>query len=327
VGLGVGGVSEYSLIVASWNIMSFGHNMYWERSGGGGPRRLSSVFLATIQKVVGFIDAHDVDLMFIQETIDADALAFLVGQLNCYKLEWIPTLVDIGQGFNRSKPSVRPMEMAAVVYKDASQFNPPPCWSIAQALSTCDHPVSNQHEAITELRDRFKRLPAFMTIKLNTSDELLCLVTVHLPSDSQLQSLRLDAEIATLPALAEGLKQSTGASSVVLLGDFNRNPDTVAFSAFTATHWPAILPKAGVRTNIGKEPHVYDNFFIPRGLWSRSRACIGTGDWMELHLRRDPEKKASDHFPILLAIRGKEEDEGRGERGESEARRAGGIYS
>jgi endonuclease/exonuclease/phosphatase family metal-dependent hydrolase len=281
--------------------MSFGHNMYWTPPDGG-ERRLSSVFLATIQKVVGFIDAHNVDLMFIQETINAEALSFLVQQLNCYKLDWIPALVEIGQGFNRSNTSVRPMEMAAVVYKDVTQFKPPPRWSIAQALTACDHPVIDQHEAITELRDRFKRLPAYVTVNLNDG-ELLCFVTLHLPSDSQLQSLRLDAEIATLPKLAESLKQSTGADSVVLCGDFNRNPNTVAFPPLTATHWPAILPKLGVRTNTGKEAHVYDNFFLPRGLWTRAKVAIGAEEWMQLELRREPTKKASDHYPILLAIK------------------------
>ena len=292
---------------------------------------LSKPFKATVRKIGAFIAHHGVDLLFLQETMAVEALEYLVGQLNAYKLAWLPTFVDIGEGFNRSNPAVRPTEMAAVIYRDTAKMEPPPPWRLLGELALCEHPVDDLHEVFTELRDRFKRQPAYVT--LDFGGELLCLVTMHLPSEAGLQSLRLTAEIEALPGLAASLRESTGAAHVVLLGDFNRNPDTMAFGRLASTHWPALLPSpgsapaagagaaAGVvagaaagaapvppparRTNTGKAPHVYDNFFLPRagGLWARASAAVGADEWMRLDsLASDPTRMLSDHYPVLLGL-------------------------
>jgi endonuclease/exonuclease/phosphatase family metal-dependent hydrolase len=301
------GARQGALVVASWNIQSFGHNMYWDpqSNGEGTGKRLSRPFLATVKRVVSFIEHHNVDLLFVQETMDTGALEFLASQLNNYKLEWLPTFVDVGLGFNRSNPNVRPTEFAAVVYKDTAshtQLNSQkPLWQLSLPLSLCEFPVENYHCAITELRDRFKRYPAYILIVVN--GETICLVTVHLPSDSGIQSLRLGLEISSLSALATSLKQTTGAHHVILLGDFNRNPNTVAFTNLMDTHWPCLHPQNGtVRTNTGKIPHVYDNFFVPHGLWDRITSSVGHSDWMSLGLESDVNRLVSDHYPVLMSI-------------------------
>ena len=170
-----------------------------------------------------------------------------------------------------------------------------------QTLTLCEHAVPDLHPVFAELRDRFKRHPAFVCVRYG--GELLCLVTLHLPSDgSKAQKLRLNAEISALPSLAASLKQSTGARHVVLLGDFNRNPDTVCFAELVQTHPPALLPGPGVRTNTGAAEHVYDNFFVPRELWPRAAAAIAHHGWMRLGLESDPSRLCSDHYPVLLSL-------------------------
>lgn len=287
------------LIIASWNVQSFGHNMYWHPDTG--PKRMSRPFLAATKKIAEFITHHGVDLLFVQETMNPAALQYLIDQLNYYRLAWLPTYVDIGLGFNRSNPFFRPNELAAVIYKDSTKLSPPPPWSIDEPLTLCKHRVADLHEAISDLRDRFKRHPAYLTV--NYGGELLCFVTLHLASDSGVQSLRLNAEVEALPDLAASLKESTGAQYVFLLGDFNRNPDTVAFTPLTATHYPSLLPKPTVRTNTGKKAHVYDNFFVPHEIFDRVYAAIGADEWMRIEYPNSgPGKLISDHYPVLLGL-------------------------
>jgi len=277
--------------------------MFWKPPESEG-KVLSKPFQAAVAKLVDFISHHSVDLLFIQETVDTAALEFLVGQLNdaseAYRLDWVPLWAEIGMGFNRSNPSVRPPEYSAVIHK-AESFTPAPRWRIERPLEMIDFPVLGLHAVFEENRDRFKRHPAHLTISFE--GERLTFVTVHLASDSGTQSLRLDREIATLPLLLQHLRELTGADHVVALGDFNRNPDANAFTALIkAGHLPTLLPGPGIRTNTGQTPHVYDNFFVPRELWPRASAAIGADSWMRLGLEGDPNKPISDHYPILLAL-------------------------
>lgn len=316
-----------SLVVASWNIQSFGANrlvsdLFQNESGS----RQTRPYVAALALISGFIRRFDVDLLFIQETIDHQALEDVVAALNssdssssssAYKLSWVPTFVLVGHGFNKCNPRApKPDELAAVIHKqspDSWALLPPPS---LQALEFC---VEDLHPCFTELRDRFKRHPAFLC--LNFGDETFCFCTLHLASDSASgsQRLRLNAEILNLPLLVAQLKAQTGVDHVILLGDFNREPDTVCFSAlYESGHVPALLTGA---TNMGKVPHLYDNFFLPRALRDREgvAADIGEDEWMFLPLpyataevagaeaskkreAKDKPKSTSDHRPILLAL-------------------------
>ena len=302
------GEGKNSLVVASWNIQSFGFNMFYV---GGGTKRLSRPFLAAIDKVASFVLHHNVDMLFIQETMESAALDYLVTHLNStdntmtYRVDWVPRWVAVGQGFNigDAKAENRPDELAAVIHKDFRSHSLH--WQVVNPLQMIEFLVEGLHSSFTELRDRFKRHPAYMTVRVGT--ELTCFAVLHLASDGGKQTLRLNKEIEALPGLAARLKEMTGADNVVLLGDFNRDPNTVAFSGLTRSgHFPAL--KEGrtnhpMRSNRQTKPHLYDNFWLPGALLTRAAVAIGEERWMKLEHRGVPlERPISDHRPVILEL-------------------------
>lgn len=326
-----------SLVIASWNIQSFGYNrlvshLFQNQSGS----RQTRPYAAAVALIAGFMRRYDVDLLFIQETIDHHALEDVVATLNssdssssssAYKLSWVPTFVLVGHGFNKCQPRApKPDELAAVILKRS-----PDAWALlSPSLQAFEFCIEGLHPCFEELRERFKRHPAFLS--LSFAEETFCLCTLHLASDSTSgsQRLRLNAEILSLTLLVSQLKALTGVDHVILLGDFNRNPDTVCFSdLYESGHVPALLEGA---TNMGKVPHLYDNFILPRAVRDREglAAVIGGNEWMILPLptttateaeaeavvdaeatvradtakkkAKDKPKSTSDHRPILLAL-------------------------
>jgi len=295
--------SSTSLVVASWNVQSFGHNrLVDEPYQNATLSRKSGPYLAAVDKIASFVRIKHIDLLFIQETIDARALDDVVAALNstsaAYTYSWVPTFVTVGLGFNRSKPKApKPDELSAVIHKKHSDDL---AWSLLSPtfLQTCEFKLEGLHESFTDLRDRFKRHPAYLC--LSYGEETYCFCSLHLASDSESgsQRLRLNAEILSLPLLVAQLRAQTGADHVVLLGDFNRNPDTVCYSAlYEAGYLPALLNGA---SNMGKVEHLYDNFMLPREVRSRGgvAARIGEDEWMRL----PGAKVTSDHRPVLLQL-------------------------
>ena len=300
------GEGRNSLVVASWNIQSFGFNMFY-----GAAKRLSKPFLAAIDKVASFVLHHNVDLLFIQETMESTALDYLVTHLNStdntvtYRVEWVPRWVAVGQGFNigDAKAEVRPDELAAVIHKDFRSHSL--SWQVEHPLQVIDFLVEGLHASFIELRDRFKRHPAYMTVRVGT--ELTCFAVLHLASDGGMQTLRLNKEIEALPGLAARLKEVTGADNVVLLGDFNRDPNTVVFSGLTRSgHFPALKEgrtNHSMRSDRQTKPHLYDNFWLPSALLEKAAVAIGEERWMKLeHGGVALERPISDHRPVILEL-------------------------
>jgi hypothetical protein len=298
------GEGSNSLVVASWNIQSFGFNMFY-----GAARRLSKPFLAAIDKVASFVLHHKVDLLFIQETIESAALDYLVTHLNStdnavtFRVEWVPHWVAVGQGFNIDDAEVRPDELAAVIHKDFRSHSLP--WQVEHPLQVIEFIVEGLHASFTELRDRFKRHPAYMTVRVGT--ELTCFAVLHLVSDGGMQTLRLNKEIEALPGLAARLKEMTGADNVVLLGDFNRDPNTVVFYGLTRSgHFPALKEgrtNHSMRSDRQTKPHLYDNFWLPSALLEKAAVAIGEERWMKLeHGGVALERPISDHRPVILEL-------------------------
>ena len=283
------------LVVASWNVQSFGHNMFW-RPRDAGPdfvARFSRPFLAASERIAAFILHHGVDLLFVQETIDPRALEHVVtnGLGGSYRVAWVPAWVAIGVGFNKSDAKNRPVEYAAVIHKISMSIETP--------LAVHNLRLDGLHEALPEPRHSFKRLPAHVVVQHGS--ERLCFVSLHLASDSGVQSLRLNAEIAALGPLTASLRELTAADHVVLLGDFNRGPSSVMFSDLVESgQLPALLSG---HTNTGVMPHLYDNFFLPAALRARASVSIcGEDEWMVLDDRQPKPRKTSDHCPIIMRL-------------------------
>ena len=300
--------SSSLLKVASWNLRSFGSNVFLPTTDRTSPR-LSRQFLAAIDQVSAFLRHYDVDLLFIQDAIDHEALKQLVAHINktgtiTYRVDWISI------GVNESEEE-KCDDLAVVVYKD-SRSNALP-WRVARSanenpLQVYDFPIEGMHEAITEQRDRFQSHPAFVPIVMGA--ETVCFVVLKLTSDGRLQSLRLNKEIEALPGLAARLKETTGADHVVLLGDFERDPNTVAFSGLTRSgHFPALKSGKTIYQDPTRAPgrsmqsHLYDNFWLPRALEGRASAAVGDEHWMQLeHGGFQLGGSISDHLPVLLAL-------------------------
>jgi len=279
------------LVVASWNIQSFGHDLYPDLDGPPELRRVSEVFSATARRIADFVLHHQIDILFIQEAIDPVASHVLLNTLNAavesgcvYKLEYAP----VGVGINTHLQQTA-IELATVVYSTKL--------AIKQQFTLCEHRVDGLPAACTHSRDRFLHHPASLVISFGS--ETICFASVHLVSDSGVKSLRLNQEILALSQLVTSLKTATAADHVVLLGDFNRDPLTAVFSTLTrAGHYPAI--RTG-RTNTGRVAHVYDNFFLDSELGPRAGAMIVHDDsWICRGLIAGD--RFTDHYPILLSL-------------------------
>lgn len=288
------------LVIASWNIQSFGHNRLI------GADQLSKPFQLAIEKIATFVQHHDVDIIFIQETLDIEALHDLVKRLNQEGRNiYHSSCVGIGEGFSLTAAAKhdekKPTEFAAVIFKESESSD----WSIPNPnLELHEFHLEGLHPSITELRDRFKRQPSSIVVEFG--GETFCFVTMHVASNSGPQRLRNISEIRALGPLAISLKAKNKADHVILVGDFNRSPNSVVYSHLYQSesgHVPTVITG---KTNRGKEDHIYDNFFVPSIIRSERRcnAFICGEEWVKSGVKA--YKPISDHVPVILELKSRD---------------------
>ena len=66
------------------------------------------------------------------------------------------------------------------------------------------------------------------------------------------------------------------------------------------------MPLISIRTNTGKEEHIYDNFWVHQRLWKHVQAEVGE-QFLKLSPSAQPgesfyDKSISDHYPIVMRL-------------------------
>jgi endonuclease/exonuclease/phosphatase family metal-dependent hydrolase len=293
---------ENNLIIASWNIQSFGHNYN------------SSKFRKLISRIVEFINYYEVDVLLIQETVDVRAVDDIIrffnnnNKNNATGTNLSSAVIPIGQGFNRTLaaknlcPRVEEYSTAIIRnrYINGNNLN----MEVVDIKLKNEVPNEDENE---HLKYRYKRLPAYITISINDNDRKdsrnISFVSLHLSSDSDKQRFRLNEELRTLPDVYEHVRQKEGIDTI-LLGDFNRTyvPSNV-FSPYQELSEILLPVLSNVKSNTGNVKELYDNFWVPHNMLNQVVAATVGIDFLKL----DPDDVSSndvisDHYPIIFSL-------------------------
>lgn len=197
---------EDNLIVASWNIQSFGGNFLTDG-------HVSLTFKKLESRIIEFIEHYRVDILFIQETINESALDHLCKAASAYfDSPYKSSCFRIGQGFNKSLRE-RCEEFAAVLYSErvnGGSHHPLHIEAINDCPLIREVPlqVRDGENDPEELVRSFRRVPAYFTIQ-TAGGKTFSFISVHLSSDNGLGIVRLTTEIESLLEVRKQVQQKS----------------------------------------------------------------------------------------------------------------------
>nr|CAB3241128.1 endonuclease/exonuclease/phosphatase family domain-containing protein 1-like [Phallusia mammillata] len=230
--------------IATWNLQQFS---------------LDKVKNPGVREVICMtILENNIKILAVQELAHPDALSQIVNELNN------PTLPNIQRIRSRSglwKCSVS-ATAAGKMYQgmEYSGF----LWNEGSEITLYSSSLLDKSED----GKKFARQPFLGYFKINQFDVVL--VSVHLKAigyaDAEKDLNKLGSEISCLPLLVEVLKsQVPEEKDVIIVGDFNLEPDKTEFEVLRQNNFSAIVPETtptNISTKNVKGSRSYDNMWI-----------------------------------------------------------------